>query len=571
MQALLFGGDRRKVMTADKIIIGKIYTGAEDNLFAEGMAVKDGKFIYVGKKEGLEQYIGDKTEFIEKKTGLVIPGMTEGHAHICSGADLLFGVSLRKAESVEEYLVRIKKYMSKYPEKEVITGFGFETGIFDDIGPTAELLDMVSMEKPLIMQSIDAHSYWVNSKVLELAGINETTTEVENGMIVRYPGTKKPTGWLEELAGNLLGPLMPERTLEQYKEAILYFQEIALSNGEVMAFEPMYDRRKDYELRCQAYHELAEEGKLKVTFRAAYTLEPDDNPNQVFETMDRIRKSVGNCEKFQMNTMKIFIDGVVEGHTAFLREDYENTPGNRGESMFEQERLNEAVKRACEKGYWVHTHAIGDAAADVILEAYEYAQKSKKIRTYRNAMTHLQILAPDQIEKMKELECVAVVNPYWHRKDKVFYDNLEVPFLGRKRAEKQYPVASLIRSKIPVSQASDWPVTPDPRPMASLHFMLNRKNPDHMEEEDFWMEEAVTVEEAMKILTYGGAYQLDMETRKGTIETGKDADFVLLSEDVFTMNTKKLSTVVVEETYIEGERVWADSINCQNISVLNGN
>lgn len=542
-------------MIADKIIIGKTYTGTEE-AFVDGLAIKDGKFVYVGKKDGLEDYIGEETQIIEKKKGIIIPGMTEGHAHICSGADLLFGISLREVESPEEYLDLIQKYYKESPEKTVITGFGFEAGVFDELGPTAEMLDTISTEKPIIIQSIDAHSYWVNSKALTMVGIDEGTEEVENGIIVRYPGTKKPTGWLEELAGNLLEPLMPPRTLEHYKKSILYFQEMALSNGEVLAFEPMYDRRKDYELRCQAYSELEKEGKLKMTFRAAYTLEPDDHQEEVFSTMNRIRKSIETCEKFQMNTMKIFVDGVVEGHTAFLREDYENTPGDRGASMFEQEMLNEAVKQACEQGYRIHTHAIGDAAADVILEAYEYAQASQPQKQYRNAITHLQILAPDQVEKMKKLGCVAVVNPYWYEKDEAFYYNLEVPFLGEERAKKQYRMASLIRAGVPTSQASDWPVTPDPRPMASLHFMLNRKSPDHMDAEDFWMEEAITLEEAMKVLTYNGAYQLDMEQRKGTIEVGKDADLVFLDQDLFSMDSKKFSTVHVEKTFIEGEVVW---------------
>lgn len=543
-------------MQADLVIYGKIYTADKDGSIAEAMAVKDGKILYVGDENGAKAYVTKSTKIIRRREGLVIPGITEGHAHITSTTELVFGAHLSNLLTVDAYIEEIKKYISENPDEAVISGCGFENGLFDEIGPTAEILDEIDCDKPMVFVSEDHHSFWANSKALEIAGIDENTPEVENGVIVRYPGTNKPTGWFKELAGNLVSSVLPVMTVEHIEKAIRYYQDTALSNGVTIAFEPMLDRKKDYDIRFQAYEELNKQEALKITFRVAYTLEPDDDEDTVFEAAHRLRNRFKHEDKIQVNTIKVFADGVVEGHTAYLREEYADAPGDRGEPMCSQEVMNRWIKRALDDGFDVHAHAIGDAAIDEVLNAYEYGQ-TETDRDYRNAITHLQIAVPEHIERMKAMKVVAVTNPYWHFKNGTYYDNLERPFLGDERAGKEYYLNSIVKAGIVTSGASDFPVTVPPNTMTCLHLMVNRKKPGCPDMEELGCGETVDVETGLKILTYGGAYQNRLEETKGSLETGKDADFVFLDKDVLTLPKEEIYTAGVTDTYIGGKPAWS--------------
>ncbi len=276
---------------------------------------------------------------------------------------------------------------------------------------------------------------------------------------------------------------------------------------------------------------------------------------EAFAEAERVRAQLAAYDKVQMNTIKLFVDGVVEGHTAYLREEYADAPGDYGEPTYTQEEMNDRVERSLEKGFDIHTHAIGDAAIDEALNAYERAQVKQEM-DYRNAITHLQVMVPEHVKRMKELNVVAVTNPYWHFKNPVYYDALEVPFLGAERASKEYYMASMKNAGIVMSQASDFPVTVPPRTMDALHIMVNRKEPGKTDMEPLGEEEELTVEEALQVLTIGGAYQNRLEGKKGSLEAGKDADFVVLDKDVLTLPKEELYTAEVKETYIAGQMVW---------------
>jgi hypothetical protein len=539
-------------MKADLIVYGKIATVDRENRIAGAFAVKDGKIVACGTRESCSGLLGPETTVVEQKRGLILPGMTEGHAHASSTGELIFGVSLYGMTTVEEYLRAIGKYIGAHPKKDVITGKGFLNGAFSAPGPTADLLDRISGEKAVVIQDFNGHTCWANSAALFRAGIGEKTQDPKNGIIVRYPGTSRPTGWLKETAMDAVDAVLPPYSLEDYKEALLYYQKMQLENGVTVSFEPVFSRGEDNALRFRAYHELEEEGRLLLTMRAAYTIYPDDDPDEVLDTMDRMKNSL-NGEKFQMIALKIFVDGVAEGHTAFLREDYADTPGYRGHSMYPQEKLDLIVEKAMKRGYLVHTHAIGDAATDCILEAYEKGQKACGGAETRNAVTHLQIFHEDQIARMARLHVVAVPNPYWHWKDPVLFYKCEIPYLGRGRAEKEYPMKSLLDAGIVTAQASDYPVTVPPRAINSLHFMVNRKKPGDKETEALGPEECVSVEEGLRVLTWNGAYENRLESKKGSIEVGKDADFVVLDRDVLTERKEDVYKAKVLQTYIGGK------------------
>ena len=535
-------------MTADLAVFGKVFTSEDEAFYAEGFAVKDGKILAVGTKEEIQQYIGKETEVHTYDTGIIVPGFTEGHAHISSTIEFMTGPFV-EADSIEKCQKIIKDFADSHPENPTIEGGGFDPGLFGPDGPTADIIDAVVSDRPVIISDEGHHSVWVNTKALELAGITKDTPDPENGKINHY-ANGEPSGFLQEMAIDLITPALAVPGVSDYKKAILYYQQIGLSHGIVSAFEPMLSHTKDEPVRIAAYDELDQEGQLKITYRVAPTLNPSDNTDEFYQQAVAYHKRFASREKIQINTIKFFMDGVVDGHTALLREPYQLEPHDCGPLMFEQEDLNKRMERALREGFSIHVHAIGDAAIDEALNAFEYAQK-KVPGEYRNAITHLQVCQPDQPKRMKALNVVAVVNPYWHYETPL-YEPLEFPFLGKERAEHMYYLKSYLDEGIVMSQASDFPVTVPPDTMFCLHMMVNRFDPK-TSKKPYFPEECIGVEDALKVLTIGGAYENFLEEKKGSIKAGKDADFVVLSRDVTAMPKEEIYKTKVLETWIGGE------------------
>lgn len=540
--------------TADLIVIGKTATMDAADTIAEGFAVQNGKIIMTGSCEECMAFAGPATKIVRNPGGLVIPGMTEGHAHASATAALLAGVSLSGLTTVEQYLEKITDFVKNHPDSTIYTGKGFVNGAFADPGPTAEQLDHICSDRCMIIGDFNEHTCWVNSAVLKKLGIDEYTPDPVNGVIVRYPGTTRPTGWLKESAMESAQALIPPFTVQEFREALLAYQEMQLKNGVTISFEPVFAHGQDMENRLQAYYELEQEGKLQMTFCTAYTIYPGEDPDRVLDRMDTLRQK-WNGKHFRLIALKIFVDGVAEGHTAYLRQDYADRLHFRGSSLHEQEALNRIVRKAVRRGYIVHTHAIGDAAADAILQAYEAACAKQK--GTRNAITHLQLLHEDQMEKMAAMEVVAVVNPYWHWQDPVLYNACELPYLGQERAEREYPMKSLLDHGILTAQASDYPVTVPPRAINSLHFMVNRKAPGREDLPALGKGETITPMQALRVLTWNGAYENKLENQKGSLEPGKDADFVLLDRDLLTESPETIHATQVLQTYLDGKEVFA--------------
>ena len=541
-------------MNAETIIRGRIYTADGNGSFAEAMAIRNGKILAVGYMDDMLPFMDSETR-TEEKTGFIIPGITEGHAHVTCASEMVFGLALGSAESPEEYLEKIRAFRSSHPDTGYIVGSGYDNGVFGREGPDASLLDLAVSDIPVVMIASDHHSRWLNTIALRETGITDNTPDPMNGEIVR-DAFGHATGWLKETAQLFTKRVLPPITAEDYAKAVLFYQQIALSNGVTLAFEPMFDCLRDYDLRAEAYRLLDQREELSVSFSLGWSLEADEDLPRSWAKLRSTRTRLSGCKKVRLNTAKFFADGVVECHTAFLREDYTDTPGKRGELTYSPNVFRMQIRTALADGFDVHIHVIGDAALDMALDALEDGQKSiRAIRGetgFRNAVTHLQLVRPDQISRMKELGVIAVTNPYWHYSNPVYYEALELPYLGAQRAEAQYPMKSLMVQGIPVTQASDYPVTNPPRTMDALHLMVNRRDPKHPEDGVLGPHECLSVREALDILTRNGAYQLRLEQRKGSLEPGKDADFCVLSADPFTVPKEDLHRIEVLETWTDG-------------------
>jgi predicted amidohydrolase YtcJ len=309
-----------------------------------------------------------------------------------------------------------------------------------------------------------------------------------------------------------------------------------------------------YSSGAEAYKRLEESGRLTVRFRGSLLFNPDRPIETVPEFVEKRSQNTGRL--FQTNAIKIFIDGVVEGTTAYLFEPYVHRPDYRGELLWDPDYLNEVSAALDKEGFQIHVHAIGDAAAHVALNAFEYAEKANGKRDSRPMITHLQLVAPEDKPRFGTLGVVGLPQPFWFQKGG-FYENIEVPYLGEERASQEYPMQSLIDAGAVMASASDYPVTIEFRPLMGIHQAMTRAgegvtDPDQILGPD----ERVGLEDMIASFTINGAYANFIEKETGSLEVGKAADLVVVDQDLFEIPTTEIGRAKVLLTLFEGKEVF---------------
>ncbi|MBQ9609122.1 MAG: amidohydrolase [Lachnospiraceae bacterium] len=543
-------------MSNKYIVKGKVYTGHDNDIlsYADAFFVKNGVIGHVGSFDEVKAY--DKLDgnglakILDFGDSFISPGFTDGHAHISFAKTLVGGIELASGKSIEDYIGLMRQFKEKHPELTFVRGQGYSPNVFPETGPTKEIIDEVYPDIPVVLQSDGLHESWVNSAFLKYAGINADTPDVANGTIVRDE-TGEPTGSFLEEATDIVMEHCPEATVEQYKKAIIYFQEKVLPYGTINVFEPIIND----EVVVKAYKELIDEGRLKLKVRAGYKLNQEDDVDEALLKIKSLN-SIIEDERFEINAVKLFMDGVVENHTAFLLEPYLDIPDFVGDALWEQEPLNEAVLKILDAGYAIHTHAIGDGGVERILQAFEYAVPKTKNKELRNVITHLQVVDPSHYERMAKLNIIGVVNTFWHFKTHSYYFTRELPWLGHERVDIEYPLRSLFDAGVLLSQASDWPVSEPPEALHGLEIGLTRKAPGSPDDSPLNENEAMNIADMYDVITKNGAYQLGTEDENGTLEIGKKADFVVLDNNPFETDVYDIHAIKVNNVFIDGEEVY---------------
>ena len=538
---------------ADKIIYGNFYTVDKNQPKAEVAAVKDGKFVYVGDAAGAKDFIGESTEVIKYDNGLIIPGMVDGHAHCNLAVTQIFMCLLYDCKTLEDLRECLKKFIAAHEDFEIIQGIGWNDAYFGENGPTADLIDDLT-DKPVFLIDSSFHAYFLNSAAMKMKGIDKNTPNVSSGLIHR-DAEGNPTGCFREGAVKYFEDVVLHFPVEQYKQAILHFQDLVLAQGVTMFFDPMTNLNGPEKNVEEAYHQLDVEGKLKIHAHGGYQIIANRNPLAAVERAAQLRKEKAGVN-FDLDHAKILLDGVLEGKTAYFNEPYCNNTDSakdyRGLLLFDLDTFTDVIKKANDLGLTVHIHSIGDASTKIALDAFEKAGITPEMRP---AITHLQLVNPEDIQRMAKLGVVAVTNPYWFFKEPTYHSVLIVPYLGEERAEKQYPMKSFFDAGIVVTTACDYPVTTVPRPLLAMQFAVMRQRPNQPET-ILWADERVTVEQMIEAATLNGAYQFKCEDRLGSITVGKDADLVVLDSDITTCAPENISNAKVLRTMIGGEWVF---------------
>lgn len=552
---IFFGYNSKQYEIADIVFTnGFIYTVDSINTKAEAVAIKDKSIIFVGDNTGVKTFIGKKTKVIDLKGKMVLPGFIDSHCHSISSYRYFFELNLYGLKTYAEIQSAIKKYLAENPDAKYIKGRGWSNTDFPKNGPDKKILDEVIIDIPVSFSSEDGHSKWVNSKTLELAGINKSTENPDGGIIERYPGTNEPNGTLRENAADLVYDIFPVYSIEELMKGLEKYQEMVLAFGITTAHDSYLDAGSN---ETEAFRTLEKNKKLKMRFRASLYIDPGKSVEQIKSLIDERKKNTGQL--FQTNSAKIFIDGVVEGSTAYLKQPYQHQPNNYGELLWDIDSLNKICSALDKEKFQIHVHSIGDAATSVTLFAFANAEFQNGKRDSRNSMTHLQLVDKSDIKKFKELGVVAVPQPYWFSKDNYYYD-IQVPYLGQKRADEEYPMNSFFDEGVVVASSSDYPVTIPCNPMEAIQYGITRSEFNTTDSSEIlWPEERVTLEQMIRSFTINGAYANFLEKETGSIEVGKKADIIVLDKNLFEIPVTEIYKARVLITLFEGEEVYADS------------
>jgi predicted amidohydrolase YtcJ len=550
------------------LINGSIYTADGPHTRVQAMAVRNGKITFVGTNFAARIHVGTQTVQIDLHGKTVLPAFTDAHCHLDSGGvQDLYEISFTDVNTatIQDYLKQIAAFVKAKPDLPGYRGMGWVNGAAPGIGPLAADLDKIVSDKPIILRSQDGHSVWANSKALKLGGVTKSTPDPPNGKIERLKDGR-PAGTLREAAMGSMDNVIPAYTPQQYEAAILHFQKnIAGPFGITQVFIPGLAVHSP---QFAAYEQLAKSGKLTLRIRAAVTLNPRE-PVAAQIQAAAVERSRHTSALFQVDAVKFFVDGVIEGHTGYLLKPYADAgkyngnPDYRGMPMWSQDVLNEASSAALKAGFRLHYHAIGDAAVRMALDAISAAEKSSGRKDLRPGITHLQLVDPADLPRFKTLGVIAVTQPYWFVSDKYYFWNIQVPYLGKKRADLEYPMQSFFKQGVLVASSSDYPVTLPPDPLEGIETgILRWFQGASRGSEILWPSERCSITEMIDSFTINGAKSLFLEKTSGSLEAGKSADFIILNRDIFKTPVQEIGDAKktrVLATFFQGRQVYSNS------------
>ncbi len=549
---------------------GVVYTADSQDTVYQAVAVKGEKILFVGSNEQIVAYSNDDTEIIDLQGKMVIPGLIDSHIHP-PGIALteLYEVQLFGINTLDGYLAAVRNFIQQHPDAKAVFGQGWLWSAFtgDDLnkGPRKEYLDAVAPDIPIILRAMDGHSWWVNSRALVLSGITTETQAPEGGVIEKDAVSGELWGTVKESAISLV--MQPQYTLEQYIQAMVAFQSKMHSFG-ITGMLAILGRFMP--LILQALSHLGQQGQLALHVRGAIMVQPQDDLDGQLEAIGDLQTEYHSAN-FRITTAKFFADGVVEGGTSYLLAPYTlatgKGPAYYGRFLWNGGRLDEAFAAANQRGLQIHVHSIGDGATRKVLDAFAAARLLAPAGDFRNTITHLQLVDQGDIERFKQLQVIASVQPYWHFKGPNWWHNVDYRLLGA-RAEYEYPLQSFIDAGVPIISSSDYPITPVPNPLFAIETGVTRNIFDgrvygveditDRDDERYLLNKAerVTVAAMLRSFTINGAYALFVEQETGSLEAGKQADMVVLDQNLFAINPVDIDKVKVLRTYFAGRLVY---------------
>jgi predicted amidohydrolase YtcJ len=545
-------GAQMNVERADLLIVhGKLYT-ADGTGFREAVAIRGNKILRVGDTKEILNLRGPKTEVIDAQGSAVVPGFNDTHTHLLQGGLGLNNVKLERARTLEEIQSRIRTFAAAHPERSWIQGMGWGYEAFPGGLPTKDQLDAAVPDRPAVMTCFDAHSIWVNSKALALAGIGKTTPDPPNGVIVRDAKTGEPTGLFKETpAMALVQKVVPKPTRQEQLGALRAASAEALRFG-VTSITDAAGNPEDFE----AYNEARRTGDLSVRVNYSLLVTPAFTEHDA-NRFDQVWHSHPDNAMLKTGVIKMFMDGVIETNTAFLLADYANTP-SRGKPNYTVEDFHRIIQMMDRRGWQIMVHALGDGAVRMTLDGFEQLAQVNPVpaRGRRDRVEHIETIDPADVPRFGKLGVIAAMHPgggffppsrasappgfllgVWGRN------------LGPERAARGGMWKSISGAGGRVVFGSDWPV-------ASLDAMGRIYGITHRRPRAGGTDQRLALTSAIDDYTRESAYATFDEKQKGVLAAGMLADVAVLATDVFSHEPATAADIAVKLTIFDGRVVY---------------
>lgn len=520
---------------------GKVYTVNEKQPIAEAVIVEGNKIIFVGSNADAKNLMDTSTNIVDLKGKLMLPGFIDNHVHFINGGSYLLGIDLRPANSTKEFKQILKDYAKKNPDKWITGGYWDHEKWETTNLPTKEMIDEVVSNQPVFVERLDGHMGVANSYALNLAGITKETQSPEGGIIVKDPNTGEPTGILKDNAMSLVYNIVPAPTQEEnYKAALA-----ALDEAKKLGLTSVQDITYDDAL--EVYNKLKDEGKLTCRI---YTRMP------VTEYKKLIDKNiqVGSGDEYiRMGSLKAFADGSLGSSTAWFFDKYNQDTTTYGLPMdiITDGSLERWALDADKNHLQLSVHAIGDRANAYMLDLFGKIEKENPQWDRRFRIEHAQHVRFQDIPRFAELGAIASVQPYHCIDDGVWAEKR----IGPERIKYTYPFKSFLDAGVKVCFGTDWYVAPL-NPLLGLYAAVTRRTLDGKNPNGWIPEQKISIEDAIKCYTINSAYASFEENIKGSIEEGKLADMVVLSDDILTITPVKIKDTSVEMTVFDGKIIY---------------
>ena len=533
---------------------GRVYTVDDARPWAEAVAVKDGRIQFVGSNEEVQAHLGPATRLIDLDDRLAMPGFIDSHAHPVITAGVSDALLLDRGDTPQQWLAALESYAEDDTDRPAILGFGFLAAAFGPTGPTKEMLDAIVPDRPVVLVDDGGHSAWVNSKALQQAGIDKDTPDPVPGVhyFQRNPDGEA-TGWcLEAMTFNPLLLKLGFISADSIVRGSDQLFWLLSSFGITTVFDAGMSVFED--VAFEALRQLEAEGRLPFRVVASHQIQ---SPDQVEGAIDRLRFLQEEYESglIQPRVLKIHNDGTKEAFTAALFESYSNQVG-RGSLLLEGEPLRQFVSDVAQAGFDIHIHAIGDRAVAEALDAFEAARENNPSSKVRYSMAHVELIRDVDIPRFAELDVVLQTTPFWFASDLEY----ETELLGRDRAEKLFRVGDVKRTGGLLSFGSDFPATGDRVgifPIFNIEMGMTRRR---VGEPDMPVtppaDSVLTLETMLRGYTINAAYQLNLEKELGSLEVGKRADLVVLTENPFESAPENVHDARVALTMMGGDIVY---------------
>lgn len=532
-----------QTLTADLVVVNaNVHTIDSKRPMARSIAVLGDKIIAVGSDADTKSLVGPKTKVIDAKGKLVIPGFNDAHVHFLETGAQLSSVDLRDAKTPQEFVERIKAFAAKLPKGRWILGgkWDHENWTPNNL-PTAAMIDAATPDNPVFIDRLDGHMALANSLAMKLASVNKDTKDVEGGEIVR-DASGNPTGVFKDAAMNYVAKVIPDFSFEQKLEAAQAATDHAASLG-VTSVQDMSAGTD-----VGVYQELLRRGTLKTR---VYACSPLSDYKRWQNT--GLHQAFGDA-MLRVGCLKGYSDGSLGSTTAWFFEPYKDDPKTSGLASDEIPKMPEMIAAADKAGLQIMIHAIGDRANATVLDNFSNAEQANGYRDRRFRIEHSQHLRQEDIKRFGRQKVVASMQPFhiiddgrwaWKR-------------LDEKRLKGTYAFRTLLDSGGVLAFGSDSPVAPL-NPIWGVYAAVTRRTLDDKNPNGWLPEQKISVDETLRAFTWGSAYAEFQENVKGTIEVGKLADFVVLSDDIFTIEPVRIRDVRVMLTVVNGKVVYESS------------